>query len=190
MTIKSKKYDLATGRLLIAEPFMLDPHFKRSVVLICDYHSEGTFGLILNKSLKINITELVHDFPNFESVVYYGGPVHKQSITFLHNVGHLLKDSVQVSKGIYLGGNYEQLKFLIETKMILPHNIRFFLGCSGWGAGQLIDEMELSSWMIGKVDPNYVFNGKGGLQLWQQVLKHKGDRYSIIAEIPEKVCWS
>ena len=190
MTTRGKKYDLATGKLLIAEPFMQDPHFKRSVVLVCDHHQEGTFGLILNKSLKINITELIHDFPAFESEVFYGGPVHKQSITFLHDVGHLLQDSIEVARGIYLGGDYEQLKFLIDTKMIHPHNIRFFLGCSGWGGGQLEDEMELSSWMVGAVDANYIFNGKRGADLWQQVLQHKGDRYSIIAEIPEKVCWS
>jgi putative transcriptional regulator len=119
-----------TGNILLAEPFMLDPNFRRSVVLLCDHHDEGSIGFILNKPLNRSIDEIIPDFPEFKSEVFYGGPVATDTIHFIHSVGDLVEDSVEVSRGVYWGGDYEKLKFLIESELILPDNIRFFIGYS------------------------------------------------------------
>ena len=66
---------LKSGQVLIAEPFMVDPYFKRSVVLLCEHHNEGTVGFILNKNIDMKINDLMSDFPEFEADVFYGGPV-------------------------------------------------------------------------------------------------------------------
>ena len=79
------------GKLLLAEPFMQDGNFKRSVVLLCDHTAiEGTVGFILNKPIDMNIEELVGDFPEFESQVYYGGPVANDTLHYVHDVGEIL----------------------------------------------------------------------------------------------------
>jgi putative transcriptional regulator len=67
------------GRLLISEPFLNDDFFHRSVVLLAENSENGTMGFILNKPVGHNVHELINDFPEFESEVYFGGPVDNQS---------------------------------------------------------------------------------------------------------------
>ncbi len=176
--------NLGAGSFLVAQPFMSDPYFKRSVVLLCDHHPDGTFGFILNKSVRMNINELLEDFPDFESEVFYGGPVSTDTIHFIHNVGDLLEDSQKVSKGVFWGGDFNRLKFLIDAEMIKPSNIRFFVGYAGWSAGQLKQELKSGSWILSESDTNYIFNPKKE-NLWSNVLQDKGNTYSVIAQVPD-----
>lgn len=182
MTAISK--DIKIGHLLLAEPFMVDPNFKRSVILLCEHNQDdGTIGFILNKPINMNIDELVADFPEFESEVYYGGPVATDTIHYIHNVGNLLENSVEVVRGVYWGGDFDKLKFLIESKLVLPDNIRFFVGYSGWSSGQLQDELSYGSWLVSDMHPNYAFKSKPS-KLWMEVMHNKGNPYSVIAQMP------
>ena len=183
------KKKIQSGNVLIAEPFMLDPHFKRAVVLLCEHAKEGSLGFILNKSLNMKVGELIADFPAFDANVYYGGPVQTDTIHYIHNVGDLLEDSLEVSKGVYWGGDFEKLKFLVDSNMIMPNNIRFFVGYSGWTQGQLKEEMKYGSWVMDEGDANYVFKNKIKT-LWQEVMGNKGDAYSVIAQMPEEGTWN
>lgn len=174
---------LSAGQLLIAEPFMADPYFNRSVILLCEHSPEGSLGFIINKPLDIQVNDLLQDFPPFELPVFYGGPVQTDTIHFIHNVGELLEDSVPILPGIYWGGSFEKLKFLVDNQMVFINNIRFYLGYSGWTEGQLDEEMKFGSWVLGDADSNYLFK-EDPEQLWQKVLDHKGDVYSVLARIP------
>lgn len=184
---EQEEIEIEAGNLLIAEPFMLDPNFKFSVILLCEHHEKGGLGFILNKSLRMDVNDLLANFPEFDAEVYYGGPVQTNTIHFLHNVGDILDDSYHVIDNIYMGGDFEQLKLLIRTGVVKPHNIRFFVGYSGWGGGQLKGELTGKSWVLSSYDPNYVFNHDKKENLWEKVLKNKGDRYSIIAQVPENL---
>lgn len=176
---------LAIGKILIAEPFMLDLHFKRSVVLLTDHHpDEGSIGFILNKSLKMSVNELITDFPEFEAKVYYGGPVATDTIHYIHNVGEILDDSREVSQGIFWGGDYDKLKFLIENGLVKPENIRFYIGYSGWSPGQLVEELKTGSWVMDFGHANYVFKSKDDI-LWGKALENKGSNYRVIGQIPD-----
>ena len=178
------KCKIKKGTLLLAQPFMLDPNFKRSVVLLTDHHhSEGTVGYVLNKRLKTNIKDLLEDFPEIESSLYVGGPVSTETLHYIHNVGDILDGSIKISDGVYWGGDFDKLKFLIKSQLIQPNNIRFFLGYSGWSAGQLDDELESGSWMQAELYPNYIFKTQSQ-DLWREVTKNKGGSYSVIAEMP------
>ncbi len=133
---------------------MLDPNFKRSVILLCEHGDEdGSIGFVINKPLEIKVNDLITDFPEIEAHVYYGGPVATDTIHYIHNVGELLDDSMKVTRGIYWGGDFTKLKFLIDSKLILPHNIRFYVGYSGWSVGQLHEEIAYKSWVtaIGRI---------------------------------------
>jgi putative transcriptional regulator len=176
--------DIRTGKLIIAEPFMLDPHFKRSVVLLTDHSPEGSIGFILNKMLDMRLNDVIADFPEFSAPLFYGGPVQTDSIHYIHNVGDLLDGSTRISSGVYWGGNWERLKFLIEAKLIEPKHIRFFIGYSGWTEGQLNSEYQEGSWILGDMHANYLFNAQPHT-LWRTVLQHKGDAFSIIADMNE-----
>ncbi len=181
--------EIKNGKVLLAEPFMLDPNFKRSAVLLCEHNEEGSLGFIMNKPLNMQIDELIEDFPEFEAEVFFGGPVQTDTIHYVHNVGDLLEESVPVVDGVYWGGDFEKLKFLIDSQLILPHNIRFFVGYSGWSEGQLMDEMTYGSWVLADMDPNYLFKSRPK-QLWRQVMYNKGDAYTVIAQMPEAPSWN
>ncbi len=183
------KTEVNKGVVLLSEPFMMDPNFRRSVVLLCDHHPEGSLGFILNKPLNMKIEELISDFPTFESEVHFGGPVSTDTIHYIHNVGDLLEDSVEVNRGVYWGGDFEKLKFLISSKLILPNNIRFFVGYSGWSEGQLGDELQVGSWVLSEMHANYIFKSKPNL-LWKQIMANKGDNYAVIAQMPDGINWN
>lgn len=181
--------DIKSGKLLLAEPFMMDPNFKRSVVLLCEHATEGSLGFIVNKPLEMKINDLVDDFPEFEGQVFFGGPVQPDTLHYLHNVGDLLDDSHMVSDGVFWGGDFEKLKFLISSDLIQPQNIRFFLGYSGWSEGQLMDEMVFGSWVLADMDPNYMFKTIPD-QLWHQVMYNKGNTYTVIANMEDNAIWN
>ena len=179
-----------SGRILLAEPFMLDPNFKRSAVLLCDHSKdEGSVGFILNKPLQTKIDELIDEFPSFDSEVYFGGPVQMDTVHYLHNVGDLLEESIEVCRGVFWGGDFEKLKFLVAQELIKPHQIRFFVGYSGWSEGQLDDEMNYGSWVLANMDANYVFKSEPQT-LWQSIMENKGNTYSVIAQMPEDLSWN
>ena len=173
------------GEILISEPFMEDPNFKQSVVLICDYEpTHGTVGFILNKPLDVKVNDLMADFPEFDEDIYLGGPVGHDTIHYVHTCGDILDQSVPVRDGLYWGGNFEKLKILIETKVITSKDIKFFLGYSGWSPGQLNDELKMGSWVVDTMDNNYLINIPS-TSLWKSSMQNISDSFGIIAEIPD-----
>jgi putative transcriptional regulator len=174
----------SSGKILIAEPFMQDQHFRGSVVFLCDHRQEGTFGLILNKPSKINVCDAVEDFPAIDSLLYYGGPVQPNTLHYLHRRGDLFDDCTEVKPGIYWGGDYEKLRFCIETSQISPSEIRFFSGYSGWEEDQLKTEMRDNSWIVTEGELEHIFHENPG-ELWRTVLRSMGDRYRVISNFPE-----
>src|SRR5210317_123945 len=128
------KDEISKGSILIAEPFMIESNFRRSVIGIVDHtEKDGTVGFILNKKMNFAVNELIQDIESEENFkVYYGGPVATDTIHYIHNVGDILDESIKVSRGVYWGGDFEKLKFLINSGLIKANNIRFYLGYSGW----------------------------------------------------------
>jgi putative transcriptional regulator len=183
----SQYSQIKTGSLLMSEPFILDSNFRRSAILLCDHRPDGTVGFILNRPLDMNIHQLVADFPIFESEVFFGGPVATDTIHYVHNVGEILDGSIKVSNGIYWGGDFDKLKFLIQAELIKPNNIRFFVGYSGWDDGQLADEMAGGTWFIAEMHANYLFKSRPSA-LWRQITHNIGNNYTVIAQMPDPVC--
>ncbi len=184
------KPKIEAGNILIAEPFMLESEFKQSVVLICDHmDSDGTVGFVLNKRINMDIQELIADFPEFESEVFFGGPVQTDTIHYIHNVGDLLDESRKVCNGVYWGGDFEKLKFLIKSELIQPENIRFFVGYAGWSPGQLYEEMGVKSWILSRMHHNYIFKENPDF-LWEKTLIDKGNHFSILSQVPDNINWS
>jgi len=178
---------LGTGKLLIAQPFMRDDFFKKSVIFLTDYHPEGTVGFMLNRPLRMNVKNLISDFPEFAAPVFAGGPVQRDTVHYLHTAGSILDGSKEIIPGVYWGGNFNQLKFLVSNEVIGPHDIRFFVGYSGWSPGQLEDEMdETASWLVADADPNYIFHNEQ-TDIWKQVLSHKSDNYSLLTSMGDDI---
>ncbi|MEE9374479.1 MAG: YqgE/AlgH family protein [Saprospiraceae bacterium] len=179
------QHTVGKGSLLIAEPFMSDQHFGRSVILLCSHEDKvGTVGFVLNKELDLTVNDLMSDFPEFEAPVYSGGPVAAETIHYIHDKGGILDDSEEVGNGIYWGGDFDKLKFLIKSELIMPHNIRFFLGYAGWSENQLKDELTYGSWLVSPMHSNFVLYTKPQ-ELWQKVMIQKGNSYEVIGQMPD-----
>ena len=174
----------ATGTLLIAEPFLKDPNFMRTVVMLCRHREdEGSFGFVLNKIFHQSLDELIPDLPGFELPVYIGGPVQMDTLHYIHPYPDLLPDSQKITEGIYWGGNFETLKNLLKNKEANPEKIKFFLGYSGWESGQLDAEMEEKSWITVAANRDIVFETPME-EIWKACLKVLGGRYEMMIHFP------
>lgn len=181
---QSTKITPKRGDLLISEPFLPDPNFERTVVLICEHNEEGTIGFVLNKPSILKFDEAVEEIENFPETLYVGGPVQQDTLHFLHRSNDLLEGSIHVTDKIYWGGNYEQLIAQIGNKVVDPGNFKFFLGYSGWSPGQLEEELKLKSWIVaGNTKAEHVFDIDPKV-LWKQILNKMGGKFKIIANFP------
>lgn len=172
------------GILLIAEPFLKDPHFLRTVVLLCRHSKdEGSFGFVMNKDYHQTLDELIPELAGFEWPVYTGGPVQMDTLHYLHQYPNLLPDSQEVCKGIYWGGDFDILKALMKEGSIAPEKIKFFLGYSGWSQGQLAAEMQENSWLTLQANPQLLFD-TAIENIWKSSLHAMGGKYKMMIHFP------
>ena len=174
---------LAAGTLLIADPFLKDPNFMRTVVFLCDHQAEGSIGFVINRRYEKSIGELINDLEMCNFPVYYGGPVQKDTLHFLHQCPDLIEGGVEITKGIFWGGNFEQVTDLIKKGELEPQMIRFYLGYSGWGEEQLDTELNEKTWLTTEGNPQLVFHRNISL-IWQDALKQIGGQYEQLINYP------
>lgn len=174
------------GRLLIAEPSILnDDSFKRAIILLTEHTDKTSVGFILNRPLQYVLEDLIPDI-DCDFTIYQGGPVEQDNLYFIHRVPHLLKDSIEVAKGLYWGGNFNELRELLKNKSISPDDIRFFLGYSGWASNQLESELKTHSWFISENDFNNILSEEEEC-IWKNKLLQKGGEYKIWANAPADI---
>lgn len=173
----------APGILLIADPFLKDPNFKRSVVILCEHQDDGSIGFVLNREFGYTLDELINDMEGCDVPVYYGGPVQMDTIHFLHGYPELIPGGSEIAKGVYWGGNFETVISLLRTGQIETEKLRFFLGYSGWGSGQLRDELNEKSWLTVDATRQLVFHTTPAT-IWQDSLRHLGGDYEMMVHFP------
>ncbi|WP_224483231.1 YqgE/AlgH family protein [Robertkochia aurantiaca] len=173
------------GHLLIAEPSIIgDVAFNRSVVLLAEHNVDGSVGFILNKPLEFRLNELVPDI-NKSFKVYNGGPVEQDNLYFIHKVPDLIENSIEISNGIYWGGDFERIIDLINNGSIQEDDIRFFLGYSGWDNMQLEKELDSSSWVVSENIYKSNVIKKSAIHFWKEKMLEFGGDYLIWSNAPE-----
>lgn len=172
------------GDLLISEPFLADPNFSRTVILLCEHNMDGSFGFVLNKPAKVKLNELIEGVGERQDNVYVGGPVQQNTLQFIHKNDALIEGGVEVLEGLFWGGNFEQMLAMMEGNLVQTNDIKFFVGYSGWAGGQLKGELELNSWIISRnIDIGQIFNTDVE-SLWKEVLNTMGGKFKIVANFP------
>ncbi len=171
------------GVLLIADPFLKDPNFLRTVVFLCEFNEQGCFGFVLNRRYENTLDELIPDLEDHKLPVYYGGPVQQDTIHFLHQYPEKIEGGVEVMNGVWWGGNFDQLVELIRSGDADPARIRFFIGYSGWEEGQLEGEIKERSWLTVQGSRKLVFHNDHDA-IWKEALKQLGGEYEMMINFP------
>jgi putative transcriptional regulator len=170
------------GQLLVASPGMLDPNFRRTVVLVTEHNDEGAAGLVLNRPSPAPVSELV---PQLEPLVddgeqlWVGGPVQPNAVIVL---GEFL-DPGDAAVPLFGSLGFPSLE---EPEDVAAQTTRrrVFAGYAGWGAGQLEDELSRDDWIVESSRPDDPFT-EAPEELWADVLRRKGGIYELVARIPE-----
>jgi putative transcriptional regulator len=177
--------NLKKGLLLIAEPSIIgNMSFNRSIILIADHNSKGSIGFILNKPLDLTLQDLFPEIEiNFE--LYNGGPVEQDNLYYIHKIPDLIPNSIEISDGLYWGGNFQKVIELIKNNKLNPFDIRFFLGYSGWGNNQLNYELRSNTWILSKNIYNNQIIEKVNNSFWKEQMLELGGDYTIWSNAPE-----
>jgi|SRR6476659_5286112 putative transcriptional regulator len=163
---------------LVSMPQMADPNFSRSVVLLCKHTGEGAFGLVVNRPLTTTGRVTVNlDRPvstDRELQVWIGGPVEPQTSWVL--VGREPDDhdehrGMRITDSLYLSTSPDLLQRLLEPSP--PPRARLIVGYSGWGPGQLEEELKASAWLLSDVDGDLLFDTPPE-QLWTAAIRRLG----------------
>lgn len=173
--------DSLQGQLLIASPTLLDPNFKRTVVLVTEHTEEGAAGLVLNRPSPVEVAEVV---PELEELgdgeqVWVGGPVQTDAVLVLGE----FSDPDDAAVPLFGALGFPSLE---EPEAVLSATTRrrVFAGYAGWGAGQLENELERDDWILEPAAADDPFT-EAPESLWSDVLRRKGGVYELVARMPD-----
>ena len=166
------------GRLLVASPDLVDPNFRRTVVLILTHDAEGAVGLVLNRPTDIAIGEALPRWADATAppaCLYVGGPVQPDAAIGLGFGGTVGDDPVLGRNG--RGGSR-------RSRPTRTTSVRVFIGYAGWGPGQLDGELARDDWLVVDADVGDVSTATPAT-FWRDVLRRQRGRASLLAHAPD-----
>ncbi len=174
--------DALKGSLLVATPTLLDPNFRRTVVLLLEHTEEGAVGVVLNRPSETPTGQAIPDLAEVvadDDPVFIGGPVSPGSVIALGD--HREADGLDVVCGtvaaVEFGTSPQELAELVIR-------VRAFAGYAGWGSGQLEGEIEEEAWITAAALADDVFTPDPD-GLWSQVLERMGNQFALLARMPD-----
>ena len=162
---------------------MADPNFKRTVVLVCEHTTSGSFGLVLNRPTGLALSQATDEPFAFDAELWTGGPVQPDTLHYLHPYSDI-EGALPVLEGVYWGGEFDELRSSLEGGRLDPDAVRFFVGYSGWGEGQLDAEVDEGAWIVLEGSTDVVF-ADGNDALWRQILRQMGGEYALLSTFPD-----
>jgi putative transcriptional regulator len=171
------------GHLLIARPYMTDPNFSKTVVLVFEHSEEGAAGVVINRPTDATISgisEQAFEEPlEWDKPIGLGGPVPGPLIA-LHQREDLADQ--EILPGLYSTADATKL-IVLARDQIEP--TRFVANYAGWGPGQLESELEEASWLTSPAKPEQVFCDDI-TELWKDVMRAvKRDQLASMVDLPD-----
>lgn len=177
--------NLTKGTFLVASPDIDSGIYFRAIILVCEHGTTGSFGIMINKPLDVDIPEEIINFkevtnPNVQ--IRAGGPLQPNQMMLVHSSDQIPDQTLKICDDAFLGGD---LQFLQEAIMDSngPH-IRLCFGYAGWGAGQLEREFLSGLWFLHPASAKHIFETPPD-KAWQLVLREMGGKYATLSMIPE-----
>lgn len=178
------------GTFMIATPDIEVGIFFRSVVLICEHNPNGSFGLVVNKSLDVELPEEILNIENLANPyvgIRAGGPVQTNQMMLLHTSNAIPNQTLEICEDVYLGGDLQFLQQIITDPQGPAVHLCF--GYAGWGAGNLEREFLDGGWYLHPASKRHIFDTPPE-KLWQTLLREMGGKYATLSMIPEDLSWN
>ncbi|MFT6882316.1 MAG: putative transcriptional regulator [Marinoscillum sp.] len=172
------------GDLLISEPYLPDPNFERTVILLCEHDENGSFGFVLNKPSDHLLADLMSDVNELMSEVHVGGPVQQNTLHFLHRGTKSFHGDRAIADGIVWGVDFENVVTELKNRDLEEADVRFFVGYSGWSPGQLDEELKAKSWIVFKKTSTDLVFDIDPEALWKTTLNNMGGKFRLISNYP------
>lgn len=174
--------DITPGCMLVAEPFLREGYFNHSVIMLADYdRNAGAMGVVLNNLLTdTSLQELIPEVKRKDKVsVYCGGPVNSDRLFFVHTLGDIFPGAEPLADGLFIGGNFDAVTDYVNAGYPLEGTLRFFVGYSGWEAGQLEGECAKNVWAVTPpvLDAAECLRGSDDAY-WHKVVRRMGAPYT------------
>jgi putative transcriptional regulator len=178
------KADLAVGKVLLSEPFMSDAYFGRKAILLCEHNEEGSFGFVLNNFVEVDLNELLDELPLWDARISLGGPVKHSNLYYLHTKSDA-PGAIEVLDGLFMGGDFDWLKLVLESGDVSEQDLRFFIGYAGWTPGQLEDEIKSHSWFVTDASLEKIMDTRTEEEeFWKELIAGMGQGFGHIANAP------
>lgn len=174
--------NIAKGMLLVSEPFLGDPEFERSVILLVEKNETGTIGFVINYELEVMVGEIL-EAVSIDKNLYKGGPVCLDSLFFIYKSNSPVKNSLNIAENYFWGGDIDELSDKISKGIIEYDSVRFFIGYSGWEPGQLEMELKHKAWQVIDFNLDIIFE-KNSETMWKTLMKSMGGKYAMMADSP------
>lgn len=173
--------DSVRGQLLVAAPSLLDPNFRRTVVLIAEHTDEGALGVVLSRAAPASVGEVVPDLTPLidpDEPVFAGGPVQPNGVMVLAE----FEDPGDAA--LPIDGELGFVALEAQVEGIAVRRARAFAGHAGWGPGQLDAELAEESWFVAPFERDDAFTAEPE-ELWRRALTRKGGHYALVARMPD-----
>lgn len=167
------------GQLLVAQPGLDDKHFNHGVILLVDYEpGQEALGIVLNRQTNLTLNDVVDGLANSGDIsIFSGGPVGRDRLIYLHTLGPIFTGSKEVAPGLFLGGEFDEVTEYISDGHPTDGYIRFYLGYSGWSAGQLEREIKEGSWAITTPLAPETMLTLTDNSMWHETVRSMGDKF-------------
>jgi len=168
---------VANGVFLVARRELRDPNFRHTVVLVTQPKMGGPFGVIINRPLEHKLSEVFDEFDALKDrkdVLYFGGPVQADGVVFLVRTKTRPPRAMNVLKDVYFTGDSDLLEELLQRKNP-TEGLKVFAGYSGWGPGQLQQEIARGDWYILPASAATIFE-EDASKIWPELIKRAGVR--------------
>lgn len=176
---------LEKGTLLIASPDVDEDLYFKSVVLICEHTPAGSFGLIVNKPVTVELPPEILPIDNLahpKVQLRLGGKSQQNQMMLLHTSDRNADQTLQVTDNVYLGGDLQFLQESISSEGC-PDLLLCF-GYTGWTTGELEKEFMKELWFLHPASKELLFDTPSE-KMWQTILKKMGGKYASLAMIPD-----
>ena len=171
---------LHRGDLLISSPMLGDPNFSRTVILILDRDQDhGYIGLTLNRRMQLHLSDIFGDEyeENNDMTIFSGGPVDLQGRFWVPTLGEKVPGAIEVLPGIFVGGDLEAVHHYLHSPQHSSDAIRFYLGYSGWGRGQLEREIQGGAWQVQRLTAPAIVLTADQDALWVKEVRDLGPEF-------------